>query len=137
MSIHWLEPLKYPLVNKFYKAAKLNSKAKRNDKIAVAVYQSEIIAAGLLRQFADEKLLTGMGVATEFRKVGLGKKLLQFMREEFDSYTYCFSLNHLDDWYIESGFEYFSAKELPEALLRKWNAYVQQGRKISCLRFSY
>ncbi len=132
-QFQWLEPIQTPLVNKFYREYGFNGKAKRSDRIAICKQGSNIVAAALLRPFADDALLTGVAVQPQLQGNKLASRILAFINHDYQQRLFCFALAHLESWYQKYDFQRFNESQLPTPLANKWQAYLNQGRRMVCM----
>jgi predicted GNAT family N-acyltransferase len=96
----WVEPIKVPLINKFYKEYNIRGQAKKCDIICCIKVEQTIVGVALLRQILNHHqalvahsqtnqvsdlqtpsnfLLTGVGVAPHYRGRGYSKLLINNM----------------------------------------------------------
>jgi len=125
-----LEPIKYPLLNKFYALEKAKSKASSHDIVWITKHLDIIIAAARLAPLpGNYRLLTGVYVAVDYRSQGIARRLVSQCCLNQES-IYTFALSPLEAFYQQLGFTTLTASDLPCELAQRFNAYVKQGRKI-------
>ena len=125
-----LEPIKYPLVNKFYRNENAKSKAKGHDTVWIAKDRQSIIAATRITPLPGNiQLLTSVYVAPVYRKQGIAFNLVKQCCLS-NGVIYTFSLTHLTDFYQQLGFKQLSPNQLPCELAQRFSAYINQGRQI-------
>ena len=132
----WLEPICYPLANKFIQRHNFKGRVRGNDDCLVVKTQTkEIIALVLLRPIASYQLLTGMCVAPAYQREGIGTQLLTDLREKLTVNTYTFNLKHLTLFYQKHGFKLVSPDNLPAEIFSRYQAYLNQGRDIDVMKY--
>ena len=105
LRFHPLEPLRFPLINRFYKSYYPAGKAKKDEVIWVGEDNSSIICCVRFKQFDNYQLLTGMLVHPEQRGMGLAKQLLTGCYQQLtDAPCYCFAFAHLETLYRNADF---------------------------------
>ena len=125
-----LEPVMFPLVNKFYQAYNVRGRAKSHDKVWVVKVNSEIVAAAKITPKSDFDLLTGVFTAPDWRGNQFASKLVRHIIASQQETIYTFAYNHLVAWYLNLG---FVPHQPTEDLASMFQAYCQQGRDICCL----
>lgn len=137
VMIKQLDPQMLPLVQKLYKQHYKLAKAKSNELIYVAYYQSKLCGAVRLRTLNDNRLLTGMLVVPEFRALGIGHLILEYCRiETLGINDYCFAYHHLQPLYEQHGFVALKPANLPISLKQLFDRYSQSGKRLIPMRFS-
>ncbi|MGF1733749.1 GNAT family N-acetyltransferase [Photobacterium satsumensis] len=132
LRFHPLEPLRFPLVNRFYKSYYPAGKAKKDEVIWIGEDNKGIKACVRFKQFDEYQLLTGMLVHPELRSQGHGIALLEACREQVTtSQCYCFAFSYLEEFYQESGFVIIKDNELPEPLQSRISRYRQSGKTLT------
>jgi len=67
--------------------------------------------------------LRGMAVSEEFRGQGVGKQLLDALLEMVDDGIWCTARKHIQDFYLNNGFEIFGEEftmnEMPHVCMRR------------------
>lgn len=137
VSIKSLDPQMLPLVQKLYKQHYKSAKAKSNELIYVAYFQSELCGVVRLRTINENRLLTGMLVSPNRRGMGIGHLILQHCRSETLSVDdYCFAYHNLQPLYQQHGFIAVEPSELPISLKQLFDRYSQSGKNLTPMRFS-
>ncbi|OLQ77582.1 GNAT family N-acetyltransferase [Photobacterium proteolyticum] len=136
LRFHPLEPLRFPLINRFYKSYYPAGKAKKDEVIWVGEDNSSIICCVRFKQFDNYQLLTGMLVHPEQRGMGLTKQLLTGCYQQLiETPCYCFAFAHLETLYQGANFIALPESELPEPLLSRLRRYRQSGKKLVAMRY--
>jgi N-acetylglutamate synthase-like GNAT family acetyltransferase len=133
-----IEAIKYPLIQRFYKQHYPTAKPKRNEKtiIARAIISNEIVACVRFRQIEQYQLLTGMVVASEKRKQGLGNQLLAHCyANDLNPNVYCFAYTELEAFYRQHGFITCDADNLPPPLKVLFQRYTNSGKSLIPMQY--
>ncbi|WEM42162.1 GNAT family N-acetyltransferase [Photobacterium sp. DA100] len=132
LRFHQLEPLRFPLINRFYKAYYPAGKAKKDEVIWIGENNKGIQACVRFKQFDSYQLLTGMLVHPELRAQGHGMALLEASKEQLEaSQCYCFAFSYLETFYQSSGFVVVTDSDLPEPLRSRIERYRQSGKSLT------
>ncbi|MGR5065967.1 GNAT family N-acetyltransferase [Photobacterium sp. DNB22_13_2] len=132
LRFHPLEPLRFPLINRFYKSYYPAGKAKKDEVIWIGEDNKGIQACVRFKQFGEYQLLTGMLVHPELRSQGYAIALLEASKEQITtSQCYCFAFSHLEELYQGSGFTIIEDNALPEQLKSRINRYRQSGKTLT------
>ncbi|USE70272.1 GNAT family N-acetyltransferase [Pseudoalteromonas maricaloris] len=139
LTIELLPAVMTPLVNKFYAANKARGRAAKHDKVWVAKNSNEIIAACRLQPVDGYWLLVGVYVASQYRKQGIAKKLIetviaQFRSQQPQQIIYTFAYCHLHDFYSTLGFQ-SNSLELPPELASRLSSYLGQNRQLVAMYY--
>lgn len=130
ITYHHLEPIKFPLVNKYYQAQGSNNRASKNQQVVIAKNQeNQIVGVARLSPIDNHWLLTGVHVAQSVRGQGIASQLVNTLCER-QSMVFTFAFEHLTALYQGCGFEIIVPADIPCELAQRFNAYVKQGRKI-------
>jgi N-acetylglutamate synthase-like GNAT family acetyltransferase len=126
-----LPAIKLPLANKFYREVNARGKARGGDVIWVArdISTSAIVAVARLAPVKNDRLLTGVYVAAQYRQQGIASQLINSLIHQQPN-CYTFALTHLTEFYLRLGFTLVDDGDLPCELAQRFNAYRQQGRNI-------
>jgi N-acetylglutamate synthase-like GNAT family acetyltransferase len=108
--------LRLPLVNRFYSNCNYNVKCGRLDKVYGLSLDGKIIAAvRLIYQQSGCYLLRNLCVDPLLRNQGVASFLLRAMLACLDKIgCYCFSLPHLQSFYLSLDFQCVSPEQVPE-----------------------
>jgi len=138
LRFHPLEPLRFPLINRFYKSYYPAGKAKKDEVIWVGENNSGIICCVRFKQFDHYQLLTGMLVHPGQRGTGIARSLLTASnQQQIDTPCYCFAFSHLEALYQEANFVVIPENELPEALASRLQRYRQSGKDLIAMRHQH
>ncbi|MCE0493515.1 GNAT family N-acetyltransferase [Vibrio salinus] len=139
LQFHHLEPIQFPLIQRFYKQFYPTSKPKRNEKALIvrAADTLNIVACVRFRQVDPHyQLLTGMAVSTEQRGQGIGKALLAYCQQNIlDNKCYCFAYSHLTDFYKAHGFVPLEAGQLPLSIKVLYHRYTNSGKSLVAMQY--
>ena len=131
LTISRLDPLKYPLITRFYKTHYPVAKAKRDELTFVGYYQEQLIAVVRFRTIEQYRLLTGMAVAQSHRGCGFAHQLMRYCQTQTLSHTdYCFAYPHLRDFYSQHNFHVIDSDQLPNALKTLFIRYTNSGKNL-------
>ncbi|QUJ67624.1 GNAT family N-acetyltransferase [Photobacterium sp. GJ3] len=137
LSFHPLEPLRFPLVNRLYKAHYPAGKAKKDEVIWIGESTTEIVSAVRFQQFEDHQLMTGMLVVPAFRQQGISQALLKACQVQLISkHCFCFAFSHLENLYAQAGFQVISEDALPVSLAGRIQRYRSAGKSLIPMRYS-
>lgn len=125
-DIHELQQVK-----RFYREHKMRPQAAKRDDVYIATLNNKVIGALRLCLYDDAWLLRSMCVQTRLRGQGIGKYMLDCIRDILsEKQCYSFPYQHLEHFYQQAGFKIISAEEAPESIAEKYNDYLMNGRKI-------
>ncbi|MGF1689512.1 GNAT family N-acetyltransferase [Photobacterium japonica] len=137
LSFHLLEPLRFPLINRFYKAYYPAGKAKRDETIWIGEDNSGIQCCVRFKHFEDYQLLTGMLVHPEQRGQGQGQQLLSAANSQIVAVPcYCFAFDYLESFYQAAGFQTLPIEALPEPLRSRLSRYQGSGKALIPMRYN-
>lgn len=138
IKFHLLEPLRFPLINRFYKMYYPAGKAKKDEIIWLGENTSGIICCVRFKQFDQYQLLTGMLVHPDLRGSGIGKQLLNAASEQLTHQPcFCFAFSHLEKMYQDAGFAVITESELPEPLASRIRRYRQSGKALTPMQYQH
>ncbi len=138
LEFQQLDPVKFPLIQRFYKQHYPISKPKRNEKtiIARSTISHNIVACVRFRQIEQFQLLIGMAVSTELRAQGIGQSLMAYCKlHDLNSQVYCFSYTHLEEFYQHGGFKTCTRDELPPSLRVLYQRYTNSGKSLVPMQY--
>ncbi|MFV0575770.1 MAG: GNAT family N-acetyltransferase [Vibrio sp.] len=131
VNFQYLDVIKHPLIKPIYKAHYPSAKPKKNEDVIVGYCENKLVSVVRFRPIEQYSLLTGMLVIPDFRGQGVGSKLLQFCQSEWiSSHTFCFAYQHLENLYQSVGFHTIDKEELPPCLLKLFERYTANGKKL-------
>ena len=127
-----LEPIAYPLVNRFYKQAREKGKTQRSDEIYVARAGQQIIAAVRLCPIAGGGvLLRSLAVLPEYRRTGVGTQFMNYVGAQIGAREcWCYPFSWLQIFYEASGFQCVVPDDAPDFICTPFENYQRQGRDI-------
>lgn len=138
LRFHALEPLRFPLINRFYKSFYPAGKAKKDEVIWVGEQNGSIICCVRFKQFEQYQLLTGMLVHPEKRSAGIARQLLRASEEQIIKLPcFCFAFSYLEELYVKAGFETIPDNDLPEPLESRIRRYRQSGKDLIPMRYKH
>ncbi|ASA55529.1 GNAT family N-acetyltransferase [Vibrio gazogenes] len=138
LSFEMLDPLKLPLVQRFYKQHYPTAKPKRNERIYTASIANQLCAVVRFRHIGTPHLLlTGMAVAKELRAQGIGHQLLNYCETHvLNQHVFCFAYRHLENFYHQHHFVVQLPQALPAEINQLYQRYHHQGRDIIPMQYS-
>lgn len=128
-----LDPIMVPLVNKFYQTCGVRGRAIRQDNVVVAKVNGTIVGAARLTQKEGNCLLVGVYSAPDFRNLGIAAALIKKLLNNSQEPIFTFAYKHLVPWYMRM---MFTPMPPPENLKPYFDAYLKQGRKLTCLAYT-
>lgn len=132
-----LDPLRFPLVNRFYKTYYPAGKPKKDEVIWTAQGKSGLCAAVRFKRFGENQLLTGMLVHPDLRGSGLSHELLQAVRNQvIEKPCYCLAYRHLVSLYQQHGFEVIDAANLPGDVEDRFHSYCNSGKDLVSMAYT-
>lgn len=136
LTIEQLDPIKLPLIKRFYKQHYPSAKAKSNETILVAYQDEKMVGVVRLRHIEQYRLLTGMLISPECRGKGFGHQLLTHCKDNYlSSKDFCFAYLHLQDLYQQHGFTKIDSTALPENLRSLFERYSKSGKSLLPMQF--
>ncbi len=138
IRFHPLEPLRFPLINRLYKAHYPAGKAKKDEVIWIGENNTGIQCCVRFKQFDSYQLLTGMFVLPTMRGQGLGLALADACVPQFKTKTcFCFAFSHLENFYHQAHFKTIEDNELPEPLQSRIKRYRQSGKNLIAMQYAH
>lgn len=126
-----LDPLRFPIVARFYKTHYPAGKPKKDEVIWTVEGHSGLKGAVRFRQFSDFQLLTGMLIDPAVRRQGVGASLLIAVEQQIKARPcYCLAYTHLQSLYKNAGFVVIETCKLPEALRGRYQSYCNSGKDL-------
>ena len=136
-----LEPISYPLANRFYKQAHEKGKTQSSDEIHVARTGQQIIAAVRLCPIRESKtlpdsspsklLLRSLAVLPEYRRTGIGTQFMEYIADQIrPRECWCYPFSWLQVFYEQFGYHIVEPEDAPEFIRTPFDNYQRQGRDI-------
>lgn len=131
-----IDPIKLPLVKRFYKQHYPGTKPK-SDELMIGGYTEQGMKAIVrFRQVAQYRLLTGMVVDSSLRGDKIGSQLLSYCQQNvLQDKDYCFAYSHLERFYQQAAFKTITASQLPAELLGLFQRYSASGKDLIPMQF--
>jgi len=134
--IEELDPIKLPLVKRFYKEHYPSGRANRSELIFTLSIDNTLQGIVRFKTIERFRLLTGMVINTSNRGTGLGHALMEFCRvNTLTSADYCFSFRHLESFYAAHGFKAIETENLPSELKNLYERYCKSGKDLIPMHF--
>lgn len=131
----WLKPEEAPLASRFYASEGQKEKARRDERIAVLREPNgQIVAALRLSPREGEWVLRALRVADHRQGQGLARILMEFVLEAFEAPIWCFSVAHLERFYLRLGFVQAAPGSVPDSIAGPFQAY-QRHQPLVLLRY--
>lgn len=135
--IHPLEPLRFPLVARFYKTHYPPGKPKKDERIWVIDGPSGLCGAVRFQQRLEYQLLTGMLLHPDLRGTGLSHRLLDAVQETLcQRPSFCLAFRPLTTLYAQHGFTPVDHHVLPDDLAARLHRYCQSGKNLVAMEYS-
>jgi N-acetylglutamate synthase-like GNAT family acetyltransferase len=126
-----LDPIKVPLVKRFYKEHYPSGKANKSELIYSLTIDNQLLGVVRLRTIEQFRLLTGMAISKEYRGQQLGKQLMDFCEKNtLNEQDYCFAYAHLERFYSRHHFVKVAPQELPNSLKNLFERYTNSGKDL-------
>ncbi|MBD0788903.1 GNAT family N-acetyltransferase [Vibrio sp. Y2-5] len=136
LKFEHLDPIKLPLLKRFYKQHYPSTKPKSDELLIVAYRELSMVAVVRFRSIAEYRLLTGMAVDETKRGEGIGSQLLNYCLDEIlADKDFCFSYAHLQNFYEQASFKKIDVEELPNELRTLFVRYSQSGKNLIPMQF--
>lgn len=136
LKFEHLDPIKLPLLKRFYKQHYPSTKPKSDELSIVAYSGLSMVAVVRFRSIAEYRLLTGMAVDDSKRGEGIGSQLLNYcLNEILAANDFCFSYSHLQHFYEQANFKKIDIEELPNDLKTLFLRYSQNGKDLIPMQF--
>ena len=132
MNIEELAPIRFPLVNRFFKNNKHKGKAKGNERVFVLKNdQGDILAALRACPKSQGYLLRSVQVDQQHYRQGLGALLVkETARLLQPEPCWCYPLSHLRSFYESCGFQVSDTKQVKDDIRIPFLRYIQQRKKL-------
>ncbi|WBA08529.1 GNAT family N-acetyltransferase [Salinivibrio kushneri] len=135
--IHPLEPLRFPLVARFYKTYYPPGKPKKDEHIWVVDGPSGLCGAVRFQQRQEYQLLTGMLLHPQLRGSGLSHQLLDAVRPLLAQRpSFCLAFRPLTTLYVQHGFNSVDTQALPEELAMRYQSYCHSGKDLVAMQYT-
>ena len=132
-----LNPIRFPLVERFYQLNYKVSKPKKDEAIWTLEQNNNIIGAVRFCQLKQSQLLTGLAIDSQYRRQGLGLSLLQGVIPQMKQKTcYCFAYKYLQEFYQQAGFRLVEVNHLPEGLKARFERYCSSGKNLISMQWA-
>lgn len=126
-----LDPLRFPLVKRFYQAHYSAGIPRKDEIIWTIENEKKIIGAVRFRQHAEQQLLTGLLVHPDYRGQDLARYFLRACQNQIsDKKCYCFAYRPLIELYQSVGFIQLKVEALPHMLQHKFHRYCATGKDL-------
>lgn len=126
-----LDPVKVPLVKRFYKEHYPIGKANKSELIYSLSLDNELCGVVRFRVIEDARLLTGMAISKQHRGKHLGSKLMDYCaKHTLTNNDYCFAYAYLINFYTRHQFVPIPPKELPNGLKVLFERYSNSGKDL-------
>lgn len=126
-----LDPIKVPLVKRFYKEHYPTGKVNKSELVYSLTCERELKGVVRFRAIEKYRLMTGMVIAKESRGLRLGDKLMEFCIENtLTQHDYCFAYEHLEHFYTKHNFIKIEPRSLPSCLLSLFDRYTNSGKAL-------
>ncbi|WP_342607969.1 GNAT family N-acetyltransferase [Vibrio tritonius] len=136
LQFETLDPIKIPLIKRFYKQHYPGAKPKSDELTIVAYKESSMVALVRFREIGKYRLLTGMVVAEQCRNLRIGKELLAYCAQHIlGPHDYCFAYGHLEHFYQQGYFVTIDENALPSDLKGLYQRYTQHGKNLIPMHF--
>lgn len=136
LTFSQLEPIKLPIVARFYKEHYPAGKPKRDETIFLTYQENTLIGSVRFKSIDKHQLLTGMLIHPEYRQQGIGHQLMAFCAQSINlTGCYCFAFEHLVPFYSQHGFQILEPQELPLSLQGRFNRYCNSGKSLCAMIF--
>ncbi|WP_217874954.1 GNAT family N-acetyltransferase [Pseudoalteromonas shioyasakiensis] len=127
-----LEPIKTPLVNKFYDKHNARGRASKADQVWVVYKETEIIAACRVQDQSGQLFLSTLYVDEIWRGQKVASQLLATVTAAQKGTVFTFVYQNLIDFYLQNGFNY--ALTLPNSLQSLFEVYAH--RNVVAMHFT-
>lgn len=136
-----LDPICYPLANRFYKLAREKGKTQSSDEVYVTREGANIIAAVRLCPLsdrlngsqvpADKLLLRSLAVLPDYRRTGIGRQFMAYVAQQIGAREcWCYPFSWLEGFYARTGFLTVTPDDAPDVIRSPFENYRRQGRDI-------
>ncbi|MFA0645854.1 GNAT family N-acetyltransferase [Vibrio cyclitrophicus] len=126
-----LDPVKVPLVKRFYKEHYPTGKANKSELIYSLLLDNELCGVVRFRTIEDSRLLTGMAISKQHRGKQLGSQLMEYCEQHtLTEKDYCFTYARLINFYTRHQFIQIDPKQLPNGLRVLYERYSNSGKDL-------
>ena len=131
-----LDPVKVPLVKRFYKEHYPTGKANKSELIYSLLLDDELCGVVRFRTIEDSRLLTGMAISKQHRGKPLGSQLMKYCaKHTVTENDYCFAYANLTGFYGRHQFVQIDPKQLPNALRVLYERYSNSGKDLIPMQY--
>ncbi|WP_062269649.1 GNAT family N-acetyltransferase [Endozoicomonas arenosclerae] len=136
MTPEELQPVAFPLANRFFKENGHKGKARSNERVFILRDGKPIVAALRATPKADGYLLRSVWVQIGRRSEGLGSQLVKTTLEQLSpSPCWCYPYNHLEAFYAHLGFQKTSPDEAPSEISGPYLSYLNKGESFLLMAY--
>jgi len=137
LQISQLEPLKYPLVNKFYDQFRVKGRAKGHDDVWVGYLGYQLIAACRIQHVAEHLFLSTLFVDPDpaYQGLGYGRRIIQAIQSSYQTNIYLFAHPDLSPFYASVGFA--AVNTLPDELTKMLKIYQKHNLSLASFLSTY
>lgn len=122
-EISTLDPIQFPLLEKFYRAQRSAMRIGNAEQVWVARSKGDVVAGVCLTSVEQGYWLTGLLVDPALRNAGVATALMRHVRSALQGPIWLFCHPGLQPFYQKSG--YRPSEALPEALADRLARYRQ------------
>ena len=126
-----VEPVRFPLVTRFYQAQGYKVKLGRQERVFTITEAQQIIAAARLLPVGEDEIywLRNLVVAQAWRAQGIGSRFMQQLLEHIaPADCFCFISPELERFYIDLGFQQLHDHQAPAAVSELAQRYALRSR---------
>ena len=146
--IEELQPVAFPLVNRFFKANGHKGKARSNERVFALRKEGKIIAALRACRRSEGYLLRSVWVAVPERGCGYGLELVRHSVQALSvqplseqasppARCWCYPYSHLEHFYTLAGFKELPASCVPDDISAPWLSYKKNGQGFLLMEHCY
>jgi GNAT superfamily N-acetyltransferase len=121
--VHRATPGDLPRVQRFYEHWQYRGEVRPDDTVLIAERDGAIIGVVRLAPEHGTTVLRGMRVESDFRRQGIGTRLLEAVVANLTGHCYCIPYAHLTGFYGQVGFRVLAPSAAPEFLAGRLASY--------------